>query len=97
MIVVLGASGYLGQAFVQVLQQRDQPFVALARSRVDYTRPGVLLDYLRATKPSFLINAAGCTGVPNVDACETAWTETLLGNTIFPHAVALACLTADVP
>jgi dTDP-4-dehydrorhamnose reductase len=97
MIVLLGASGYVGQAFAQVLRQRGWAFAALTRKEINYTRFEVLLDYLHQTRPAFLINAAGYTGVPNVDACETARAETLAGNTLFPQTVAHACLAADVP
>ena len=97
MIVLLGASGYVGQAFGQALRQREWPFAALTRKEVNYTKFDVLLDYLRQTKPSFLVNAAGYTGVPNVDACEDARADTLLGNTLFPQTVAHACLAAGVP
>jgi dTDP-4-dehydrorhamnose reductase len=97
MIVLLGASGYIGQAFSAELKRRGWPFCPLARSQKDYTRFDVLLDYLRSTKPSFLINAAGYTGKPNVDACELARAETLLGNTTFPQAVAHACAVTATP
>jgi dTDP-4-dehydrorhamnose reductase len=32
----------------------------------------------------FIINAAGYTGVPNVDACESARDQTIKGNVLFP-------------
>src|SRR5262249_1002449 len=79
------------------LKRRDWPFCPLARSQVDYTRFEVLLDYLRAAPPSFLINAAGYTGKPNVDACEEARAETLLGNTALPQVVAHACRVMGIP
>jgi dTDP-4-dehydrorhamnose reductase len=97
MIVLLGATGYVGQAFAQALQQRGCVFTALTRKEVNYTRFDVLLNYLRSERPSFLINAAGFTGRPNVDACELARAETLQGNTLFPQTVAEACLVAGVP
>lgn len=97
MIVLLGASGYIGQSFARALRERKLPFVALARKELDYTRFDFLLRYLKQTKPEFLINAAGFTGKPNVDACETARAETLLGNTILPQTIAHACLEADIP
>ncbi len=97
MILLLGASGYIGQAFAEALRQRGQAFTALARSQLDYTRYEILLDCLRETKPEFLINAAGYTGKPNVDACEDARADTLAGNTLFPQAVAHACLAANTP
>ena len=68
MTVLFGASGYIGQAFVRALRQRDEPFTSVARSQMDYTRYDLLLKFLRETRPTFLINAAGYTGKPNVDA-----------------------------
>jgi dTDP-4-dehydrorhamnose reductase len=97
MILLLGATGYIGQAFQALLQQRGLPFTALSRSQVDYSRFDALLDCLRATKPGFLINAAGYTGKPNVDACENARADTLQGNTLLPQTIAHACLAANVP
>jgi dTDP-4-dehydrorhamnose reductase len=97
MIVLLGASGYIGQAFAQTLGERRQTFTALSRKELDYTRYDLLLDFLRQTKPHFLINAAGYTGKPNVDACELAKADTLAGNTLFPQSVAHACLVAGTP
>jgi dTDP-4-dehydrorhamnose reductase len=96
-IVLLGASGYVGQAFAQALRARNWPFVALTRQEVNYTRFEILRQYLENARPSFLINAAGYTGAPNVDACEAARAETLQGNTLFPQAVAHACVAAGVP
>jgi dTDP-4-dehydrorhamnose reductase len=97
MIVLLGASGYIGQAFARELRERGKPFLTLARTQLDYTRYDLLLDFLREKKAEFLINAAGFTGKPNVDACEQAKAETLTGNTLFPQTIAHACLTAGIP
>src|SRR6266699_7094040 len=97
MIILLGASGYIGQAFAQALRERAQSFTALSRKQVDYTRFDTLLEFLGRTKPKFLINAAGYTGKPNVDACEDAKAETLAGNTLLPQSIAHACLTTGTP
>jgi dTDP-4-dehydrorhamnose reductase len=97
MIVLLGATGYIGQQFATTLRQGGLAFVAPARSQVNYTRFEVLLEYLRTNKAVFLINAAGYTGKPNVDACENDWAGTLQGNTLFPAAVAHACATVGIP
>jgi dTDP-4-dehydrorhamnose reductase len=96
-IILLGASGYLGQAFEQELLRRQWPFRPVSRKQIDYTRFGPLLELLRESKASFLINAAGFTGQPNVDACETARAETLAANTLLPLTVANACLAAKIP
>jgi dTDP-4-dehydrorhamnose reductase len=60
--VLLGASGYVGQAFARALLQRGWRFAVLTRKEVNYTRFEVLLEYLRSYRPSFLINAAGHKG-----------------------------------
>lgn len=97
MILLLGATGYIGQAFADALHSRQWPYMALSRQKVDYTRFEVILPFLREHKPDFVINAAGYTGKPNVDACEEAWADTLQGNTLFPQALAHACLAAQIP
>jgi len=79
------------------LQERGEPFKPLARKEVDYTRYEVLLEFLRNNRPDFLINAAGYTGKPNVDACENAKADTLAGNTLLPQAIAHACLVSNIP
>jgi dTDP-4-dehydrorhamnose reductase len=97
MIFLLGAGGYFGQAFAAELGRRQRPFAALSRKEVDYTRFDTLLELLQRKEPEFLINAAGYTGKPNVDACETARADTLQGNTLFPQTLAHACAVAGVP
>jgi dTDP-4-dehydrorhamnose reductase len=79
------------------LEKRGIPFVAPTRSEIDYTQFAVLRQFIEKTRPQFLINAAGYTGKPNVDACEKNWADTLQGNTLFPAAVAHACASLGVP
>ena len=93
MILLLGASGYIGEAFAKELQRRKKEFIPLARKQVDYTRFDLLLEFLKVKKPAFVINAAGYTGKPNVDACELHKADTLQGNALFPQTVAHACAT----
>jgi dTDP-4-dehydrorhamnose reductase len=94
---LLGASGYIGQAFAAELLRSGRDFEALSRGQLDYACFGKLLGYLRSRRPEFLVNAAGCTGRPNVDACEAARAETLLGNVVLPQTVAHACEVAGIP
>ena len=96
-ILLLGGSGYIGEAFAKEMQARGCSFYVLARKELDYTRFENLLSHLRSERPTFVINAAGYTGRPNVDACETARAETLLGNTLFPQSLAQACHVAEIP
>ena len=97
MIVVLGASGYIGQAFARILRETNRPFMALSRKDVDYTRSDELLRFLGDTRPEFVVNVAGYTGKPNVDACEVARADTLAGNTLLPQTVAEACAVTRIP
>ncbi len=97
MILLLGATGYIGQSFATELNRRGAPFRALSRREVDYTRFEPLLALLRELKPEFLVNCAGYTGKPNVDACESAKADTLLGNALLPQTLAHACAAAGVP
>ena len=97
MIVLLGGSGYIGQAFQRQLKAAGQPFANLSRKDADYTRLETLIAELKKRKPEFLINAAGYTGKPNVDACEIHKTECLDGNSVLPGTVAMACSELKIP
>ncbi|MGA2603323.1 MAG: sugar nucleotide-binding protein [Verrucomicrobiia bacterium] len=97
MILLLGARGYIGQAFVAELRRRRYPFAPLTRMAIDYTQFDILFDYVRKMRPSFIINAAGYTGRPNVDGCESARAETLAANALLPQTVARVCLVTNTP
>ena len=97
MIYLLGGSGYVGQAYQTLLTRKHLPFKNLRRSELDYTNVSTLLAALKADRPEFLINAAGYTGKPNVDACELHKAECLAGNAVLPGLIAEACEAAGVP
>ena len=97
MIYLLGGSGYVGHAYQALLTRKGIPFRNLRRAEIDYTDPAVLRAALLRDRPAFLINAAGYTGKPNVDACELHKAECLFGNAVFPGLVAQACGDAGVP
>jgi len=97
LVILAGATGYIGQTFADELKRRGHDFIPLSRKDVDYTRFDRLLEFLQEKKPAFLINAAGYTGKPNVDACELAKGDTLAGNTLLPQTIAQACDVAKIP
>ncbi len=97
MIVLLGATGYMGRQFAQTLREQKMDFAAPARADVEYTKFAALREYLARVKPNFLINSAGYTGKPNVDACERFQADTLQGNTLFPAMVAHVCAELKIP
>src|SRR5262245_10221854 len=97
MILLLGGTGYVGQAFQRELARRKWKFRTLSRATLDYTRFETLVSAPREPRPEFLITAAGYSGRPSVDACEDHRAETLLGNALLPQTIAQACASAGVP
>jgi dTDP-4-dehydrorhamnose reductase len=96
MIFLLGASGYVGSAFQRELVRRGLPHEAISRVRLDYTNFRTLVEALKQHRPKLVIHCGGFTGKPNVDACETARSETILGNIVLAQTVAQACDAAGV-
>jgi len=97
MFVILGGSGYVGEAFQRHLEQRSIDYEVLSRSTVDYSSEKTLTHYLKSRRPEFVINAAGYTGRPNVDACELHRTECLQGNAVLPGTIRAACEATATP
>jgi len=97
MILLLGGTGYIGSAFADELRRRGQVWRTVSRRETDYTRFDALLALLRSLRPELLVNAAGYTGKPNVDACEQDRAGTLSGNVLLPQTIAHACEVAGVP
>ena len=91
MILLLGASGYVGQAFSAELRRRRWSFIPLTRKAIDYTSFDILFDYVRKMRPEFIVNAAGYAPNPNVDACELAREEVLCANALLPPTIARVC------
>ena len=88
---ILGSTGYLGSKFVRRIEAKGWLALGLSRKEVDYTNVDYLSAWLHDNKPTFLINAAGYTGKPNVDACEKDKSECLFGNAVLPGRVREVC------
>jgi dTDP-4-dehydrorhamnose reductase len=97
MILLLGATGYVGQAFSSELRQRRISFIPLTRKAVDYSNFDVLFGYVRKMKPEFVINAAGYAPTPNLEARESAHWEVLCANALLPQTIARVCLMTNTP
>ncbi len=97
MFLILGGNGYVGTAFQKHLQQMRLPFEVVSRSVLDYSDESSLMRLIDQRRPEFLINAAGYTGRPNVDACEVHRTECLQGNAVLPGVIRSACEKAGLP
>ena len=97
MYLVLGSTGYLGSYFVNHLIKKNEIVRGISRREVDYTDRDQLISILKELKPKFLINAAGYTGKPNVDACESDQAECLFGNVVLPGRIRSACEEVGIP
>ncbi len=91
MITVLGSTGYVGSRILAALLRAGEECRGLSRKELDYTDRDSLMGYLRQEQPDFVINAAGYTGKPNVDACETDKANCLDGNAVLPGIIAESC------
>lgn len=96
-IIFGGTTGYLGKAFVEELDRRDIKHLSISRTTYNYTSPILLREILGTYRPEFVINAAGFTGSPNVDECESRRRQTLLANVVFPANLAKACDEHGIP
>lgn len=97
MILILGGSGFVGTAICRELEAHDVLYRNIRRREIDYTQRDCLMGLIRETKPSFLINAAGFTGKPNVDACEIQKAACLMGNAVLPGVIRDVCEQLEVP
>jgi dTDP-4-dehydrorhamnose reductase len=97
MILLLGASGYIGRAFASELRRRGHSFIPLTRRAFDYTRFDFLFDYLRTMRPVFLINAAGYGGSFSGSSAEGEREKMMAANAILPQMIARVCLMTKTP
>jgi dTDP-4-dehydrorhamnose reductase len=97
MVALLGATGYIGQEFKKQLEELGIETLCISRSEYDYYDLDTLRSILQERRPEFLINCAGYTGKPNVDACEDNQEETMRGNVTLVHNITKACLMNGVP
>ena len=97
MILLLGGSGYIGYALRRHMDRDGTPYRNVRRSACNYYDPAQLDDLISQTRPDFLINAAGFTGSPNIDACELHKTECLVANAALPGIIRDVCERRHLP
>lgn len=98
MIILFGATGYIGSEFKRQLEQQNIPIHVWSNTHKTTFKD--LEDwYDDAGYPLVrgVINAAGFTGKPNVDACELNKEATLHGNVTWPQILTDWCILNDIP
>ncbi len=95
--LLVGASGYVGCEFARLIQARGDQLVTVGRSDCDLYSSDELLRHVEQAGPDFLVNCAGYTGKPNVDACELDKANCLAGNAVLPGVIADVCQRLSLP
>ncbi|TWU18062.1 sugar nucleotide-binding protein [Allorhodopirellula heiligendammensis] len=97
MIGLFGSTGYVGQSIAHVLTQRGLDFLPIRHRQIQGITSESLASILRDHGIDFLINSAGYTGKPNVDACELDKANCLDGNATLVGRIREACELAGIP
>jgi len=95
MILLFGATGYVGQKYQEYFKFKNIPYKTESIRYENFLK-GEILDLISKHNPSFVINCTGYTGIPNVDACEDNKHICLDANTYLPHNLAWACKTLGI-
>ena len=98
MIILFGATGYIGNEFKKQLVELKLPVFLWPNTKTT-TFQDLEKWYEEAGYPLIgaAINAAGYTGKPNVDACELYKSDTIHGNIVWPQILTDWCMLNDIP
>lgn len=96
-VAILGSTGFVGKAITHLLMVRKINFVECSRSKFDIYSPIDLRLFLENINATHVINSAGFTGKPNVDACESSKYECLQGNAVLPGIIREVCEDLNIP
>jgi dTDP-4-dehydrorhamnose reductase len=97
MILLLGGSGFIGTTFRNRMERDGVSYSSVRRAYCNYYDRNELDALIQEFRPDFLINAAGYTGVPNVDACELNKTECVNANVVLPGIIRDVCERRRLP
>ena len=98
MIILFGATGYIGSEFKKQLAELKLPVFIWPNAKKT-TFKDLELWYEEAGYPLIgaVINAAGYTGKPNVDSCEIHKADTIHGNIVWLQILTDWCILNDIP
>lgn len=98
MIILFGATGYIGSEFKKQLELQKVPIFLWPNTRTTtFADLEKWYDDLGYPRIGAAINAAGYTGKPNVDACELNKEDTIHGNIVWPQILTDWCILNDIP
>ncbi|MFZ4598448.1 MAG: sugar nucleotide-binding protein [Terrimicrobiaceae bacterium] len=97
MIVLLGSTGYVGQAIARQLSARGAEFVAPSHGDLDLTSRDAVAGWFSGRAVRYVINAVGFTGRPNIDGTELERWRCLQANTVVPGVLAEVLGDSGIP
>ncbi|PON69420.1 NAD(P)-binding domain containing protein [Parasponia andersonii] len=86
--LIYGRTGWIGGLLGEICEKQEIPF-EYGRGRLE-DRSQLLAD-IQSVKPTHVFNAAGVTGRPNVDWCESHKPETIRANVVGTLTLADVC------
>lgn len=101
-LLVLGATGTLGSAFVEACKVRGWPYLAFSRQDLDLTDPVAIEAKIQEIRPWTVINATGYVRVDDAECDESTCFEvnTLgaarLAEACERHGASLLCFSSDL-
>lgn len=96
-IALLGGSGYIGSCFRNEFQRRGHQLSMVSRAACDFYAQDQLRSLIDKLQPDYLVNSAGYTGKPNVDACELDKANCMAGNAVLPGIIGKVCQDLRLP
>lgn len=96
-IAVVGSTGYIGSAVVKEALKKGHNVLHINRNNCNIYDRRELAAKIAFLHPDWLINCAGYTGKPNVDACEANKAECINANTALPGVIGDACEETGTP
>lgn len=96
-VLLLGGNGYVGSAFRAFFDKQGIQCTNLSRRDADYYKADILAGVVEQMAPDVLVNCAGYTGKPNVDACESHKADCLNGNAVLPGIIREVCEQRKLP
>lgn len=97
-IIIFGASGYIGQEFLKQLCHKNNIEVYAWKDTTHTTLNDLYRwRYKYINRDIFAINCAGYIGLPNADACEIHKDLCISGNIIWPTILTNWCENCNIP
>jgi UDP-glucose 4,6-dehydratase len=88
MILIIGASGYIGTEFTKQFEKNNIKYKSISYKNVNRKN---LISLIKTNNIKYIVNCAAFVGKPNIEACETQKDQTICGNILLPIMLREVC------